>query len=130
MSSCPVSADARGRILFVDDELGIRRSYKRFFDRDHEVVLADGGRQALALLSERQDFDCVVCDLIMPDLNGMELYAEVLKSYPELARRFIFVTGCANQGDIEAFLRRVAQPVLEKPFDFDALSALLASRLG
>ncbi len=127
----PVMHAAEGtplRLLFVDDEASILRSYKRAFGRDHHVVAATNGREALTAIAERPDFDLVICDLSMPTMSGMQLYHHVRERHPEVAERFIFATGGATQRELEVFLRSVTNRVLEKPFDLGVLRGIIADR--
>jgi CheY-like chemotaxis protein len=90
--------------------------------------MAGGGLEAWEILATRRDFDLIVCDLVMPDLTGMELYRRARDSYPELEGRFVFVTGGSAQDDVRTFLRTVGNQVMEKPFDVGALQELIAVR--
>ncbi|MHB8896876.1 MAG: sensor histidine kinase, partial [Candidatus Geothermincolia bacterium] len=119
---------SRSRILFIDDEPSILRGYERSFGRDHDVVIAEGGSQALAMLGQRHDFNMIVCDLLMPDVSGMEVYRRAREAYPELDGTFVFVTGGVTQKEVQAFLRTVGNQVLEKPFDFGALREIIEVR--
>jgi signal transduction histidine kinase/DNA-binding response OmpR family regulator len=124
----PFAADQEGvpvRLLFVDDEASILRSYKRAFGRVHDVVAVTNGKEALEALAVRADFDLVICDLSMPTMSGMQLYHIVRERYPQLADRFIFATGGATQRELEDFLRSVTNRVLEKPFDLSVLSVII-----
>jgi signal transduction histidine kinase/DNA-binding response OmpR family regulator len=113
------------RLLFVDDEASILRSYKRAFGRHHDVVTVTSGKDALAALAERADFDLVICDLSMPTMSGMQFYGIVRERHPELIDRFIFATGGATQRELEEFLRSVSNRVLEKPFDLSVLRDII-----
>jgi signal transduction histidine kinase len=116
---------ARLRLLFVDDEPNILRSYKRAFS-DHDIVLAEDGEHALAALRENDDFDLILCDLSMPTMSGMRLYEEIRKLNERLLPRIVFATGGSTQRDIEAFLASVTNLVLEKPFEMRVLRKLVA----
>jgi CheY-like chemotaxis protein len=116
------------RILFVDDEVAMLRIYERAFGHDHEVVMADSGAQAVSHVADRGDFDLIVCDLVMPDVNGMDLYEKACALHPELADAFIFVTGGHNDEVVQSFLRTVNGPVLEKPFDVEVLRKIFDAR--
>lgn len=116
----------RLRLLFVDDEANILRSYKRAFGKLHDVVTVTSGKEALAAIEERPDFDLVICDLSMPAMSGMQLFQIVKECYPALADRFVFATGGSSQRELEDFLRSIPNRVLEKPFDLGVLRALLA----
>lgn len=116
---------ARLRLLFVDDEPNILRSYKRAFSQ-HEIVLAEDGQHALDALRENGDFDLIVCDLSMPTMSGMRLYDEIRKLDATLLPKIVFATGGSTQRDIETFLTSVTNLVLEKPFDMRVLRKLVA----
>lgn len=117
--------DARLRLLFVDDEPSILRSYRRAFGKQHDVIAVTSGREALAEIAERPDFDLIICDLSMPMMSGMQLYYHVRERNPALVDRFVFATGGATQKDLEEFLRSVTNRVLEKPFDLAVLRGLI-----
>jgi CheY-like chemotaxis protein len=103
-------------ILIVDDEIGIARGLARLLRRDgHQVDTACNGRQALALLQE-QEYDLILCDLRMPDLDGPGLYHALEARQPEVLQRFIFLTGDTLSPDAEAFLAHAGVPRLIKPF--------------
>lgn len=102
------------RILVVDDEHAVLRMVERILNK-HDVTCCDDGQHALALMDENE-FDIVFCDLMMPEMSGEELYGEVLKRNPELAKRFVFITGGAFTADAMRFAKEIANPILEKPF--------------
>ncbi len=116
-------SEAPLRILVVDDEPALLRAFKRML-RDHEVTTASSGADALALL-ERDSFDLVLCDVMMPGMNGTELHRRVPA---EVAGAFVFITGGAFDGAVAEYLERVAQPTLAKPVDPDALLAVMDER--
>jgi CheY-like chemotaxis protein len=88
-------------------------------------VTALQGRDALARVRAGERFDAVLCDLMMPELSGMDLHAAVAAIDPALAERFIFVTGGAFTDSAREFLARAANPRLEKPVDRGALREAL-----
>jgi len=88
----------------------------------HEVVTAADGVEALEHLA-RERFDAVVVDLQMPRLGGRGVYEEVQRKTPDLARRFVFVTGDDVRAASHEFLQQVRQPTVRKPYDIDDLLA-------
>ena len=110
----------RGRVLIVDDEPAVGRALRRIL-REHEVELATSGRQALEKLSADQRFHAVLCDVMMPDLGGKDLYEAIQQAGSGLERRFVFVSGGAFTQGARDFLARVPNPTLEKPFDETAV---------
>jgi signal transduction histidine kinase/CheY-like chemotaxis protein len=119
------SPSSRARVLFVDDEEAILRLYQRCLEQVCEVEIALGGLPALKRLTEDSAFDTVVCDLLMPDLSGMDLYAKVCAQKPDLAERFIFVTGSIWNPRVQEFLSTCRCSLLEKPLDLLALRTLI-----
>ncbi|MEM9195795.1 MAG: ATP-binding protein [Myxococcota bacterium] len=111
------------KVLVVDDEPAVARALRRLL-RGHEVTLAASGREALTLC-EQESFDIVLCDMMMPDLTGADVYHAVRKSNPELAARIAFVTGGAFTETAKAFLESVPNPVLQKPVEKGALRKLI-----
>jgi FixJ family two-component response regulator len=67
---------------------------------------------------------------MMPDMTGMELHARLDDVAPELARRVVFLTGGAFTSDARAFLERVPNARIEKPFEPRALRDAVARALG
>ncbi|HSB19247.1 MAG TPA: response regulator [Anaeromyxobacteraceae bacterium] len=119
------------RVLVVDDEPLVGRAVRRVLADRTEVACATGAGEALALLEDRaQHFDLVLCDLMMPEMNGAEFRAAMLRVRPELGPRLVFITGGAFTPEMERFLEQCACPHVLKPFDVPALRGLVAERLG
>ncbi len=117
------------RVLAIDDEAAIRRVMPALL-RPHHVELAGGGREALAKLEGQAPFDVIVCDLMMPDMSGIDLFQEVCERWPKLGERFVFITGGSFTDKGRAFLDSVQVPVLEKPFGRAALRAIVDRIVG
>jgi PAS domain S-box-containing protein len=122
--------EARGsprlRVLVVDDAPQVARSLARGLAGLHDVEVASDGREALALLTDdRNDFDVVLCDVMMPDVSGVDLYQQIAARRPELAARFVFMTGGAFTKAAHEFLERVPNPRIDKPFEIRAVRRLL-----
>jgi CheY-like chemotaxis protein len=94
----------------------------------HEVVVAADGREAWEVLA-RDPVDCVLCDPRMPTLGGRALYEQVEERMPELARRFVFVSGDYTDPGTHAFLEQSGQPVIGKPYELDNLLQAIATVL-
>lgn len=107
----------RTRVLVVDDERLVLSSLKRLLGREHDVVAVASGHDALQRIEAGDDFDIVLCDIMMPEMNGMELWEEVERRFPLLADRFFFLTGGAFTPELAKFRESVAERVLSKPLD-------------
>ncbi len=107
----------RARILVIDDETMLLDTFQRMLRREHDVIIAEGGTHALAELERDSSFDVVICDLMMPDLDGMQLYRIICERWPELRSRLIFCSGGAFAADARDFLEsaRHEHVVIEKP---------------
>jgi len=101
------------RILIVDDDALVARSLSRML-RGHELVLSGDGESALWECLSR-DFDLILCDLMMPRLDGAGFYTALREHRPRLAARVVFMTGGAFTTETRAFLDGVPNPCLEKP---------------
>ena len=120
----------RGRLLIVDDDVNVARSFAFRLDADHDVEVSLAARTVAERILAGERFDIVFCDLMMPEMTGMEFYALVAKAAPEQAARIVFVTGGAFTHDAREFVANVPNTFLEKPFDRWALDAVLARYLG
>jgi CheY-like chemotaxis protein len=109
---------ARGRVLVVDDEPLIASSLKRTL-KDHEVTILPSGRSAIDTLEADGEFDLIFCDLMMPELTGMDVYEWLQKARPGLEERMVFMTGGAFTARATEFLRAVPNMRFEKPFELD-----------
>ncbi len=114
------------KILVADDEPGVRAALRTML-RDHEVTLVASGREALAELS-RQRYDFVLCDLMMPDQTGMDVFAHLERENPKQLEAVVFMTGGAFTPAAAAFVAEVPNVVLNKPFDSEQLEELLQLR--
>ncbi len=113
------------RVLVVEDDRRVAEALSRLL-RNYAVTIARNGDEALGRCRNEQ-FDAIVCDLMMPKRTGWELHDTLLAEAPALARRMIFVTAGAARPDAQNFLNRVDNPVLEKPFDANELKRLVST---
>jgi CheY-like chemotaxis protein len=128
--SRPATTGASGRILIVDDEEPILSSLARLFRNQHEVHTASSGREALDLLRRDAGFDVILCDLMMSEISGMDVYERATRDHSGLARRFIFMTGGAFTPRAQTFFGRTRLPKFEKPIDADDLLDLIQQVLA
>jgi signal transduction histidine kinase len=120
----------RGRILVVDDEEPVVRAASRILANEHDVAGATQAQVALDRVKNGERFDMILCDLMMPEMTGMELHAELVKIAPDQADAMVFITGGAFTPRARAFLDRVKNERFEKPFNATQLRALVRERLG
>ncbi len=102
-------------VLIVDDDLELASIYQHLLETfNYEVSTAANGKVALGQILSR-DVDAIICDLRMPELEGDLFYSTIERVKPYLCRRFIFLTGAADDPKYHSFLSQVRSPVLHKP---------------
>jgi signal transduction histidine kinase len=126
----PRTTPTRGRILVIDDEPIVCFSLERLLASEGEVVALTSARQALERIRGGERFDVILCDLLMPEMDAAALHDELLSVAPDQGERMVFVTGGAFTMRARDFLDRVPNERLAKPFDVDALVALVRRRVS
>ena len=119
--------DAQARVIVVDDEPLVGRSIRRAL-RGHDVEVFSSGREAIERLCTGEPFDVVFCDLLMPEMSGMEVFAKVAAQRPDLASRFVFMTGGAFTPEAREFVKDTSLVCLEKPFELHQIRDLVRER--
>ena len=114
----------RTSVLVVDDEPAVGSTLARVL-RAHDVVVVTNAREALELITSGREFDVILSDLMMPTMSGMDLYEALLQRAPASVERMVFMTGGAFTPAARAFLARVPNPRLEKPFDVSHVRAVV-----
>lgn len=103
----------KDRILLVDDEVNILRSYQRTLRNVFQFDVASSGKQALEMIELNKPYSVVISDMQMPEMNGVELLSIIKERYPETVR--MMLTGNSDQqtaidavniGDIFRFLNK------------------------
>jgi PAS domain S-box-containing protein len=123
------AAVPRAKILVVDDEPLVGSALQRLLGRRHELLVVTRASEALVLLDAGARFDMILCDLLMPDLTGMELHDKLTAAYPDQARRTVFMTGGAYTERARAFAARRAHRIVPKPVDVGELEGVLRELL-
>ncbi len=101
------------RILVVDDDALLSRAIERML-HPYAVTLAAGGGEALEEIAE-DDFDVILCDIMMPEISGPEFYHRLATVRPELQERVLFMTGGALDR-VKPMLANIPNRLIEKPF--------------
>ncbi len=124
------SANAgKARLLIVDDVRENREILRRRFERQgFHATEADGGVAALALI-ERETFDLVLLDIMMPDIAGLEVLAQIRTKYSQGVLPVIMVTAKSQSEDIVEALNGGANDYITKPVDFSIALARVITQL-
>lgn len=130
-SAPPPSSEAsphgrRARVLLIDDDQMVRRSLRRSLAAHHDVVEAGGGEEAIGLLASDDDFDVILCDLMMPELDGAGVLEWIEAERPTLVSRIVFVSGGAFTARGQAVIDRGCR-TLGKPIDEVELLEVVAT---
>jgi CheY-like chemotaxis protein/two-component sensor histidine kinase len=119
----------RASVLVVDDEALVRGFMRRALAVDHDVTIEACAEDGLARIERGQRFDVILCDVMMPQMTGIEFYQVLSATMPEQAARIAFITGGAFTGGAQRFLESIANQRLEKPFHIDQLRAFVDALL-
>ncbi|KYG06399.1 hybrid sensor histidine kinase/response regulator, partial [Sorangium cellulosum] len=118
-------AAPRQRVLIIDDEPLLTRAIAGTLEPRHETTATASARDALTRIRAGERYDAILCDLMMPDMTGMDFYASLAEHAPEQQRRVVFLTGGAFTERSKSFLQRVNARLLLKPFDAATLLSLV-----
>jgi PAS domain S-box-containing protein len=119
----------RGKILMIDDEPVILNILTRALGERHDCASTTRASDALARLRAGEHFDLILCDLMMPAMDGKEFHVQLSQFAPEHARRMVFLTGGAFTPALQAFLAEVPNERINKPFDVARLKSSINERL-
>jgi len=126
----PPSSGFRSRVLIIDDDPMVGALLRRILDKQHDVTCLTDGKQALDLLLGGQRYDLILCDLMMPGTNGMDIYAALSRALPEQLQRLVFVTGGAVTAETRRFLEEIPNPLVEKPFSANQIRTTVCDLLS
>ncbi len=132
LSPPPVVAarSSRAQVLIVDDEKALLKVFARLLGARHDVVLAAGGREALEIIDRGMEPDVVLCDLMMPDVDGVALHERLAKTHPALAARMLFMSGGTYTPRTQSFVEHHAGRILSKPIKRAELEDAVVRALG
>ncbi len=120
--------DEQKSLLIVDDEPNIRRVLEAVFTKDgYQVRTADNGRKALDVVATDPNLNVVICDLIMPDMNGVEVLKAVRELNPGLSVVMITAHGTIKTA-VDA-MKLGAFDYITKPFDMDEIKLVVKNAL-
>jgi CheY-like chemotaxis protein len=119
------ASESHARVLVIDDDPKLLLAFECALEARFDVVTACGGAAGIALLERDTRFDAVICDLMMPGLDGPTVYEKVRAIAPALADRFVFTSGGAYTARARRFLKRLHAQVLLKPVEAPQLTAAI-----
>lgn len=117
------------RILLIEDNDVIRENIIEILElSDFEVIAASDGIKGLELLQFKKP-DLILCDILMPQMNGYDFFQAIQQDQNVSSIPFIFLTAYSEKKDVETALSMGAQDYIVKPFDADDLVALVRKYL-
>jgi CheY-like chemotaxis protein len=117
----------RLRVLIIDDERSLGDALRLLLTSSHDVQTTTSARDAIVRIESGARFDVILCDVMMPDMDGIAFYARLQEIAPSLAPRVGFLTGGAFTGASREFLKRIPNPCLEKPFELGEVLHLIGT---
>lgn len=119
---------ARPSILVVDDELLIQKSMIRSLRRMYELTAVSSAAEAYQAMHE-YDYDLIICDLVMPRCDGMELFELLSAASSRMAERMVFMTGDTHDLHVNQLVKSEPHKVLFKPFSIEELETFVTDAL-
>ena len=120
-----VQPGRRPRVLLIDDEAHLGVTLSMGLRDLADVASVRSGSEGVRVLLADDRYDLILCDLMMPDLTGMDVFEQVVRERPSLRSRFVFMTGGAVTERARKFLEQVPDQRLDKPFRLEQVEALL-----
>jgi len=113
-------------VLIVEDDFELANVLAEVLTHENCVTEhASNGMDAFGKL-RLADFDAIICDVMMPRVDGEAFYRQVAKDFPFLSERFLFITGQASRkAGLADFIARTGNALLEKPFEIEQLRTAL-----
>jgi two-component system NtrC family sensor kinase len=112
----PDTPSDKRSVLVIDDEAEVGRLLSEMLSTQGFRCDVVGSGVAARLLLEQRDYDAILCDVRMPDVDGPALFAWAREHRPHLCARIAFVTGDTLGAAAGGFLAYAGRPILEKPF--------------
>lgn len=112
------------KILIIDDEAIIRTLLKRML-KEHNTNEAASGTHAIQILNSDSEYDLIFCDMMMPQMSGVEFHEWIMIEKPHLASRIIFISGGIFSSRVQEYLQINNLRRLNKPFDSDSISEII-----
>jgi two-component system NtrC family sensor kinase len=119
-----VSADTAARVLIVDDEPTVARALQRALGRRHAVDIAADARAGLDLIVA-SPYDVVLCDMLMPEMDGMTFANELSQHDPAMLKRLVMMSGSVPNGQVITVADGRELRIIGKPFELVEVMAVV-----
>lgn len=126
LDTLPGETGPRRRVLVVDDEPLLRTLLCELLAAHHEITEVATGENAVAAATDHE-FDVILCDVMMPGLNGVDVYRRIAETRPGMERRIVFITGGTFMTTLADAVHATGATVLSKPFQIKHVLATIAA---
>jgi CheY-like chemotaxis protein len=111
----------RRKVLLIDDEPAVGTAVRRLLRDFHEVEALQDAREALKRIASGTKYDAIVCDVMMPEMTGVQFFQELERSAPEMARHTGLMSGGVFSPQALQFIESRSVELLHKPFERESL---------
>lgn len=128
----PLSRPREGappRVLVIDDDAAVSRTIQRILCDRYEIILEPSSSAAVYQLLLGEDYDVILCDVVMPTMSGIDVFNVVSATRRELAARFVFMSGGVESPDALEFFEQAPNMLVSKPFTVERLTNAIDSVL-
>ncbi len=112
-------------LLVIDDEAPLLEAMQEILETNYFVKATTDAQIGLAMIEKGERFDCIICDLMLPQMNGMQFYEQLGILSPEHQRRVIFMTGGSFTQKTDVFLKKSEIVYCEKPMKLKELEKMI-----
>lgn len=116
------------KIMICDDEEGVRESLKLILSDFYDLIVVDGGTQALHTLGNTKDVGLIFMDIKMPKVNGLDVLTEIKSKHPKT--KIIMVTGYRSVETAAEATRLGASGYIVKPFKSEEILEVAKKHVG
>ncbi|MFQ5543537.1 MAG: response regulator [Nitrospiria bacterium] len=115
-------------ILIVDDELGVLKALDILLREKYDLVLAETGEEALGHFKSGKNFNLIILDYRLPDMDGIALLRKIRKQ--DRVTPILFISAYATKETLAEMLEVRAHGFIDKPWDNEQLEAKIARLVG
>jgi signal transduction histidine kinase len=120
---------ARGHVLIIDDEVALTSALRRQLRGHHDVTVINDGAAGLAAIL-RQDFDVILCDIMMPGTDGLVVLETLRRSRPDMVPRLVLMTAGVFADPMRERVLSAGGQLLDKPVPLETLLAMIDATRG
>jgi signal transduction histidine kinase len=127
-AAVPVS-HSRGHVLIIDDEVALTSALRRQLRAHHDVTVINDGAAGLAAIL-RQDFDVILCDIMMPGTDGLVVLETLRRNRPDMVPRLVLMTAGVFADPMRERVLAAGGQLLDKPVPLETLLAMIDATRG